>query len=67
MEGKKRIKVMDFLEQTGVTEETAGNSLPRKLFQKPEKPNIRKSEDEKSVDMMAVFSLRNIMFSKVCR
>ena len=50
-----------------MTEETAGNSWARKLFQKPEKPNIRKSEDEKSVDMMAVFSLRNIMFSKVCR
>ena len=46
---------MDFLEQTGVTEETAGNSLPRKLFQKPEKPKIRESEDQKAVDMVAGF------------
>ena len=55
MEGKKRIKVMDFLKQTGVTEETAGNSLARKLFQKPEKPKIRESEDQKAVDMVAGF------------
>ena len=49
---------MDFLKQTGVTEETAGNSLARKLFQKPEKPKIRESEDQKAVDMVAGFLSR---------
>ena len=50
-----------------MTGETAGNSWAKKLFQKPEKPKIRESEDQKAVDTMAGSSLGNVMFSKVCR
>lgn len=32
-----------------MTGERAGNSLVKKLFQKPEKPKIRESEDQKAV------------------
>ena len=46
-----------------MTGETAGNSLAKKLFQKPEKPKIRESEDKKPIGRDGWVSLREASWS----